>query len=397
MKAPRLLVVSHPCEVDVNRAVYRLLSRKYGVDLHLVIPVYARDRDACAPIDREPFRATILDLQGPHARLDRAPGLTDIIRREKPTHILVDAEAASMIVRDVGDAAEAVGSRVWVLSTENRTRHFIREGAAGLVQGRPALAVGGLLAWWLLRSARRRLDRVFTICDDGSAAMAHLGFAGRITKIPLGFDPELFYRQPPEAIGATRLRLGLQTRTLAYFGRLLPGKGVHLLIEALATMTDVPWTLLMDRFSVSYSPYESPYQAEVNALITRRGLRDRIVHFEATHREIADYMNAADLVVLPSLVTPTFKEQYGRVIPEAMACGAVVLASTSGALPELIGDAGFVFPAGDLAALTARLRELLTADAAGLEPVRRRAETRARGQFSIATQAEILYQHLSAA
>ena len=51
-------------------------------------------------------------------------------------------------------------------------------------------------------------------------------------------------------------------------------------------------------------------------------------------------MNAADLVVVPSLSTPNWIEQYGRVVPEALACGCRVIASNSGALPELLGSHG---------------------------------------------------------
>jgi glycosyltransferase involved in cell wall biosynthesis len=84
-----------------------------------------------------------------------------------------------------------------------------------------------------------------------------------------------------------------------------------------------------------------------------------VIFFEADHREIADYMNAADIVAVPSITTPSFKEQYGRVAPEAMACGCLVIASNSGTLPELVKGAGWVFGEGNVSELAVLLKEAL--------------------------------------
>ncbi|MBI4887709.1 MAG: glycosyltransferase [Acidobacteria bacterium] len=374
--------------------MYRRLAAHHQIDVHLVVPVRDLRRwvstDGAAGID--PLHAMYLETYGPHTRLQRVRGLGDVIRRVRPTHILVDAEAATLLVRDVTGVARETGARVCVLTTENRPRRFMREGLAAIVRGRPALGVGGVLAWWLLRSARRSLDHVFTICEDGTQVMSALGFDGRVTQMPLGFDPDLFYPQSPERIAATRARLALHSPTVAYFGRLVREKGVDLLLRALADLRDLRWQFLIDRFV----EYRTPYQREIEQLIDTLGLTDRVVYFDAAHRDIPDYMNAADIVVLPSITTPTFKEQYGRVLPEAMACGTIVVGSSSGALPELIGDAGFVFPEGDVAALTGLLRKLLASRAGELAPMREHAASRARAELSIVRQAAILAGHLAA-
>jgi glycosyltransferase involved in cell wall biosynthesis len=64
---------------------------------------------------------------------------------------------------------------------------------------------------------------------------------------------------------------------------------------------------------------------------------------------------------LPSLTTPRWKEQFGRVLIEAMACGVPVVGSDSGEIPQVVGDAGLIFPEGDAAGLAAALQRLCDA------------------------------------
>jgi glycosyltransferase involved in cell wall biosynthesis len=60
-----------------------------------------------------------------------------------------------------------------------------------------------------------------------------------------------------------------------------------------------------------------------------------------------DILNELDVLVLPSLTRSNWKEQFGRVLVEAMACEVPVVGSSSGEIPNVIGDAGLVFPEGD--------------------------------------------------
>jgi glycosyltransferase involved in cell wall biosynthesis len=108
---------------------------------------------------------------------------------------------------------------------------------------------------------------------------------------------------------------------------------------------------------------------------------------------------ALDALVLPSLTRPNWKEQFGRVLVEAMACGVPVVGSDSGEIPHVVGEAGLIFPEGDVEALRDRLARL-AADA------RFRADLAARGRARVLahyTQARIaeatcaVYQHLLAA
>jgi glycosyltransferase involved in cell wall biosynthesis len=66
-----------------------------------------------------------------------------------------------------------------------------------------------------------------------------------------------------------------------------------------------------------------------------------------------------DVLVLPSLTRPNWKEQFGRVLAEAMACETPVIGSDSGEIPYVIADAGLIFPEGNARELSQRVQQLL--------------------------------------
>jgi glycosyltransferase involved in cell wall biosynthesis len=76
--------------------------------------------------------------------------------------------------------------------------------------------------------------------------------------------------------------------------------------------------------------------------------------------DVPAYLNQLDVLVLPSRTQSNWKEQFGRVLVEAMACGVPVVGSTCGEIPNVVGDAGLVFPEGDTDALRGRLNQLMT-------------------------------------
>ena len=63
--------------------------------------------------------------------------------------------------------------------------------------------------------------------------------------------------------------------------------------------------------------------------------------------------------MIPTRTTKKIREQFGRVIVEAMACQIPVIGSTCGAIPEVIADAGLIFEENDANALAKQLRKLI--------------------------------------
>jgi glycosyltransferase involved in cell wall biosynthesis len=94
-----------------------------------------------------------------------------------------------------------------------------------------------------------------------------------------------------------------------------------------------------------------------------------------------DRLRGWDVVVLPSLTRPNWKEQFGRILVEAMACAVPVVASGSGEIPNVVGDAGVLVPEGDAGALRAALAALL-ADPARRQELGRRGRARALERYT---------------
>jgi glycosyltransferase involved in cell wall biosynthesis len=136
---------------------------------------------------------------------------------------------------------------------------------------------------------------------------------------------------------------------LGFFGRLVPEKGLNGLLDALAR---VPEQRLL---VVGSGPERDALEAQARAL----GLADRVRFLGSVKSEdVAAYLKAIDVLCLPSLTRGNWKEQFGRVLIEAMAAEAVVVGSSSGEIPRVIADAGLVFPEGDAGALADRLLRL---------------------------------------
>lgn len=152
-----------------------------------------------------------------------------------------------------------------------------------------------------------------------------------------------------------------------------PRKGQHRLVEALAAVTDLPWSCDL----VGGIDQDPEYVAHLRELIARHGLEDRLHLVGAKTGAALDASYArADLTVLTS-----YAETYGMAVTEALARGIPVLATDVGGVPEAVGRApdggvpGILVPPENPAALAAELRGWF-----GEADVRRRLKSAARGR-----------------
>jgi len=286
-----------------------------------------------------------LSLSSRNPRTYRFRGLNDLLSKLKPDIVHLEVDPVSLLVLNVGKWIKKNSTGpLTCLSCENLPQDLPailkRRGLRGLP--------GGIYKSWINNRAQKMVDHVFTLSDDGTRLFKSMNYQG-VSKIPLGFDPT-FFNVNHNSRARIRKQLNIESVLFAYFGRLVKEKGVHLLLESLGTMKHLEWKLMLDQFEE-----ENEYSHSLKIQIQELGLAERVLFVHAQHGQIADYMNASDIVILPSLSTPKWKEQYGRVAPEAMACGKLVIVARSGALPELVGEYGITFEEDNVEELTKAL------------------------------------------
>jgi glycosyltransferase involved in cell wall biosynthesis len=190
--------------------------------------------------------------------------------------------------------------------------------------------------------------------------------------IPPGVDTVAF---APQADARARVRASRgwddSVPVIGFAGRFVPEKGLAVLMQTLAQLA-VPWRALL----VGGGPELPSLQAFSAAHPGRVSIAAGI-----THGEMPAYLNAMDVLCAPSQTTPRWREQFGRMLIEAMACGVPVLASHSGEIPHVLGDAGILLPEDDAAGWAATLTRVLS-DATVRRDLADRGLRRARTEFA---------------
>ncbi|MEZ4675267.1 MAG: glycosyltransferase [Caldilineaceae bacterium] len=198
---------------------------------------------------------------------------------------------------------------------------------------------------WFEQHNYRRAPLAIAGNQDAAQVLQNKGYRGAIKVIPqFGVDPLLFSPNMSAQSPTDCCRIG-------YAGGLLSEKGIDLLLRACARIQG-EWRLIVAG--------EGAAEAQLRTLAATLGIADRIEWRGRIDSEaMAEFYRALDLFVLPSRTRANWKEQFGRVLIEAMACALCVVGSDSGEIPNVIGAAGVIFPEDDGEALYLQLQRLI--------------------------------------
>lgn len=340
----KIFFISHSSVIYNYREKLRLLSRRKDVELALLLPhtwpeAGQRARTAPQTAEREGFPIISAPVVFP-GRVKRHfyPSLFNHIRDFKPDIIHVEEEPYSLAAWQALRAARRLGAAFVFFTWENLLERF------PFPHGQ------------IRRYVLRHSDHAIAGDQEADQLLHKAGVpASKTSVIPqYGVNPGLFRKKDRRAL---RKKLKLGSFTVGYVGRLVPEKGVHHLLEAFALLKSPRANLLV----VGSGPLQTRLEDQAEQL----GIAGRVRWVKAVDQSlIPDYLNCMDALVLPSLTTKMWKEQFGRVIIEAQACGVPVVGSDSGAIPEVIGKAGLIFREGRVGELAEKLRRL--AGSAGL-------------------------------
>ncbi len=195
---------------------------------------------------------------------------------------------------------------------------------------------------WFERWCLREAAGAYPCNEAAGEILRKKGLRSFFVNLPLGLDPAAFVPAQRGAPIPGRLHIG-------YVGRLAAHKGVDVLLRAIALAGNVTAEIVGD----------GPAAGQLEQLAHSIGLDNRVVFVGyLPPSDLPELYRRLDAVVVPSIPVPGWDEQFCRVAVEAMASGVPVIASSTGALPEVIGSGGLFVPPGDALALAQALQTL---------------------------------------
>lgn len=267
-----------------------------------------------------------LALNGRH-HLHFYPGLGRILARERPDVLHIDEEAFNLATFLALRAGITVGAACCFYNWANIDRRYP-----------PPFS---FFEQYAFRYARHAIAGN----QEAAAIIRRHGYMGPMTVLPqFGVDPALFAPANRQSAPANSLVVG-------YVGRFIAAKGVLDLVDALVGMPDCVRLRLVG---------DGELRTQIEQRVRAQRLEKRVdIQAAVSSTDVPEILRQLDVLVLPSHTTRTWKEQFGRILIEAMSCGVVVVGSSSGEIPNVIGDAGLIFPERDVAALRTMLLRLL--------------------------------------
>ncbi|ACA20363.1 glycosyl transferase group 1 [Methylobacterium sp. 4-46] len=337
----RVLSIAHPAvSREAGRLRYAPFARRPDLDVHLLVP--ARWHQFGRVIEADPPDDPGVTVHVAPIRLPKAgpmgwylhvyPGMRRLIRRLQPDVVHLWEEPWSLVALQ---ASLLRGPAALVLEVDQNILKRLPPPFEGV-----------------RRFTLSRTDHVLARSPDAAEVVRAGGYAGPVSPIGYGVDAATF-RPGAELPAAPRppggpLRLG-------YVGRLVEEKGLDDVLDAMARCRTRVELALMG---------EGPHEAGLRARAASLGLGDRVSFAPwAPPAGVAQFMRERDALVLLTRTTKAVREQFGRVIIEAQACGVPVIGSTCGAIPSVVGPGGWIVPERDPAAL-ARVLDEAAADPA---------------------------------
>lgn len=373
----RLLTIGHSYVVAANRRLAHEMALAGAGEWEVTAVAPERFPGDLRPITLEPIEGEACRTVAVPVRFASQPHLmrygrqlATLLRRERWDVIHCWQEPFVLSAAQVAKAARPEPALVYATFQNLRKRYplpFSRFERASMARANGWIAFG------------RTVQETLEGCP---------GYRSRpFAVIPPGVDLARF-RVDPEARARIRRQLGWGDDgppVIGFLGRFVREKGIDVLTAALAKL-DVPWRALF----VGGGAMED----ELEAWASRSDGRARIAA-GVPHDEVPAWLAAMDVLVAPSLTTPRWREQFGRMLIEAMGCGVAVVGSDSGEIPHVIGPDGIVVPEGDVDALATALRELI------LHPelrqdLARRGRERVEAGFSLPHVAECHLQFFDA-
>jgi glycosyltransferase involved in cell wall biosynthesis len=344
-KSLNLVVLGHTVASPDNRLRWRRLAELFPGDRVTVLPpaVYkscgaqgASQVWIAEPVIAGNYEESPLEYhESWKGRWPNYRGLTRTFRRIRPNVIYAIGEIFNTVVAQAILSSTFLWPRPKVLLHSNQNIPYQLRSLRQVAFER-----------YVLRGAAA------AVAENVSAAEVLRGRGFRkpvLVQAAPGASEQCF--RPGDAL-AERRRIGIPSDAyvVGFVGGFRPEKGVADLVAAFSKLPRDAVLLLVG---------DGKLRGEIETQARQLGVMDRVFMPGFVPRsETSRFYQAMDVMVLPSRSSATLAEQFGNVLAEAMLCGIAVVGSTCGAIPDVIGDGGLVFPEGDRESLAHCLHRL---------------------------------------
>ncbi|OGK62365.1 hypothetical protein A2334_02935 [Candidatus Roizmanbacteria bacterium RIFOXYB2_FULL_38_10] len=202
----------------------------------------------------------------------------------------------------------------------------------------------------------KQTDHFLCYTDKAKECLIREGIApSKITVIELGVNLQKF-KPSDHTSQANSKSKHSRIIEILFVGRLVEEKGV---MDLYAAYKNLKSQMSNVKYVKLHFIGEGPLVGRLNNMILNDGLKKYVIIERASYEKMAKVYRRANIFVLPSHRTNTWEEQYGMVLVEAMASGLPIIAYDTGAIKEVVGNAGIYIHEGDVGGLTFAIENLI--------------------------------------
>ncbi|MBI4301045.1 MAG: glycosyltransferase family 4 protein [Chloroflexi bacterium] len=350
----KVLMISKACYVATYRRKLEELAAYPDIELTLIVPPYWLLGKGRALLESGYDQGYHIIIDNPRFNgkhhFHYYPHLQKYMQAIRPDILHIDEEPYNLVAWHALRVGQRLGAKTIFFTWQNIYHHYP-----------PPLSFFESYAF-------RHAHAAIAGSQEAAGVLRAKGYFRPLFVIPqFGIDPQLYEGAAPrEPRLSGPLRIG-------YVGRLVTEKGIPILLQAVAGL-EGDWELRLLG--------DGPLREESEREALKLGIEKRTIFLGSVpSTKVAQHLGELDVLVLPSITRPRWKEQFGRVLVEAMACGIPVIGSDSGEIPHVIGDAGLIFREGEAIHLRQQLQLLIT-DIALRRQLAQRGRERLQAHFT---------------
>lgn len=328
----KVMFVSHSSVLEYHQQKLKILSEKYGVEIHLVTPSYwyeggVKTEQYTGNPEIHYYKGKVFMLK--NRMFHFYFNVKELFEKIRPDIVHIEEIPFNLVCWQFLRCAGKYGAKKIFFTWENIRRKL------------------NPLYKYFYKYSIKNTDCAIAGNEEGKEILLELGFKNKIFVMPqYGINPENFKEKEKLLPDAG------QDFNIVYTGRIVPEKGIEILIEAIKDIKGIKLIIA--------GKGNKNYEEKIKSLIEQYNIKNKIEwKGYVPSADIPFLLNKMHILVLPSITLPDWKEQFGRVLIEAFAAKVAVVGSSSGEIPNVIGDAGLIFKEGDSADLKEKIKILI--------------------------------------